>query len=127
MRRGRRDARFTVKTEEGTSLPAQDDEFNHQGEILSERKPRTGKRALVTGGAQRIGREIALTLARARGVGGPRLAAYAAEVGPVDVAAVAAPYVTLGAHHGMPAPVARGVLPQLVDAAAAAAKRLGVR
>jgi hypothetical protein len=70
---------------------------------------------------------LALTLARARGVGGPRLAAYAAEVGPVEVATIAAPYVTLGDVHGMPEHIAQKLMPQLREAAAAAAHRLGVR
>ncbi|HEY0190049.1 MAG TPA: hypothetical protein VGC42_02935, partial [Kofleriaceae bacterium] len=67
---------------------------------------------------------LAMTLARARGFTGPRLAAYAAAVGPVDVAALAAPYLHVGATHGMPAHVAAGVVPQLAAAAAAAADRL---
>jgi hypothetical protein len=67
---------------------------------------------------------LALTLARARGFGGPRLAGYAAQVGPVDVAALAAPLVQVGSQHGMPAHVAAGVMPQLAAAAAAAADRL---
>jgi hypothetical protein len=69
---------------------------------------------------------LALVLARARGAGGARLAAYAAEIGAVDVPATARAYVGVGARHGMPEHVARGVLPQLRDAAAAAAARLGV-
>jgi hypothetical protein len=67
---------------------------------------------------------LALTVARARGVGGPRLASYAAAVGRVDVPALAAPLVRVGDHHGMPPHVAAGVMPQLVAAAAAAAARL---
>ena len=67
---------------------------------------------------------LALTVARARGLGGPRLASYAAAVGPVDVAASAAPLLEVGTHHGMPAHVAAGVMPQLTAAAAAAATRL---
>jgi hypothetical protein len=69
---------------------------------------------------------LALALAGARGALGPRLAALAGEVGPVDVAAIARPLVGLGTAHGMPPHVAAGVMPQLADAAAAAAKRLGV-
>jgi hypothetical protein len=68
--------------------------------------------------------QLALTLARARGAGGPRLAGYAQAIGPVDVAALAAPLVQVGAQHGMPAHVAAGVMPQLTAAAAAAAARL---
>jgi hypothetical protein len=67
---------------------------------------------------------LALALARARGVGGPRLARYAAAVGSVDIRALAAPLVQVGTQHGMPAHVAAGVMPQLHAAAAAAADRL---
>jgi hypothetical protein len=67
---------------------------------------------------------LALAVARARGFGGPRLASYAAAVGPVEVAALAAPLVQVGTQHGMPAHVAAGVMPQLRAAAAAAADRL---
>jgi hypothetical protein len=57
---------------------------------------------------------------------GPQLSRLASEVGPVDVAAVARPFVGVGEVHGMPAHVATGVMPQLRDAAAAARRRLGV-
>jgi hypothetical protein len=67
---------------------------------------------------------IAMTLARGRGFTGARLAGYAAQVGPVDVAALAAPYLHVGSEHGMPAHVAAGVMPQLTAAAAAAADRI---
>ena len=67
---------------------------------------------------------LALALARARGAGGPRLASYAAAVGPIDADALAAPLVRVGAHHGMPPHVAAGVMPQLANAAAAAATRI---
>jgi len=67
---------------------------------------------------------LAITLARARGFAGPRLAGYAAAVGPVDVAALAAPLLQVGSEHGMPPDVAAGVMPQLHAAAAAAADRL---
>jgi hypothetical protein len=67
---------------------------------------------------------LAMTLARARGFEGARLTSYAAAVGPVDVAALGAPLVRVGGQHGMPVHVAAGVMPQLVDAAAAAAVRL---
>jgi hypothetical protein len=70
---------------------------------------------------------LALALAHARGIGGERLAAYAAEVGFVDIAATAKPYVELGARHAMPTYVAEAVMPQLADAADSAAHRLGVR
>ena len=69
---------------------------------------------------------LALALARRRGATGPRLDAYAREVGELDVAALARPYVVVAAEHGMPSHVAAGVMPQLRDAAAAAARRLGV-
>ena len=67
---------------------------------------------------------LALTMARARGLGGPRLASYAAAVGPIDVDALAAPLLRVGAHHGMPSHVAAAIMPQLVDAAATAAARI---
>jgi hypothetical protein len=67
---------------------------------------------------------LALALARARGFTGPRLASYAAAVGPVDVAALAAPLLRIGTQHGMPAHVADAVMPQLHAAAGAAAARL---
>jgi hypothetical protein len=67
---------------------------------------------------------LALTVARARGFHGARLAGYADAVGPVDVAALAAPLVQVGTQHGMPPHVAAGVMPQLTAAAAAAAARL---
>jgi hypothetical protein len=69
---------------------------------------------------------LALALLAARRPLGPRLAKLAAEVGPVDVAALARPLVGVGTEHGMPPAVAAGVVPQLVDAAATAARRLGV-
>lgn len=69
---------------------------------------------------------VALALARRRGWAGPRLAGYAVDVGPIDVPALARPFVEVAPVHGMPAHVAAGVLPQLHDAAAAAARRLGV-
>jgi hypothetical protein len=67
---------------------------------------------------------LALTLARARGFAGPRLASYAEAVGPVDVAAIAAPLIQVGDRHGMPPEVAAGVLPQHHAAAAAAGARI---
>jgi hypothetical protein len=56
---------------------------------------------------------------------GPRLARLAAEVGPIDVPALARPLVEVGTRHGMPPHVAAGVLPRLQAAAAAARTRLG--
>jgi hypothetical protein len=69
---------------------------------------------------------LAFALALARGALGPRMRTLAAEVGTVDIAAFAKPLVELGTAHGMPIHVAAGVVPQLADAAAAAARRLGV-
>jgi hypothetical protein len=68
---------------------------------------------------------LALALARDRHALGPQLAALAAELD-IDIRALAAPLVAVGATHGMPPHVAAGVMPQLADAAAAAARRLGV-
>jgi hypothetical protein len=48
---------------------------------------------------------------------GPRLAALAAEIGPIDVAALAAPLVVVGDRHGMPPHVAAKVMPLLAAAA----------
>ncbi|HEY4239512.1 MAG TPA: hypothetical protein VGM88_06835 [Kofleriaceae bacterium] len=67
---------------------------------------------------------LALALAVANGATG--LAGYARDVGPVDLATLAAPLVALGAQHGMPPHVARAIVPQLRAAAIAAASRLGV-
>ncbi|HEU0036547.1 MAG TPA: hypothetical protein VFQ53_38305 [Kofleriaceae bacterium] len=67
---------------------------------------------------------LALVLARAAGWTGDRLAAYARDVGPIDVAAIARPLVELGPEHGMPAHVADRVMPLLAQAATAAAQRL---
>ncbi len=67
---------------------------------------------------------LALAVAVRRGALGPRLAAVAAEVGAVDIAAIARPLVELGTVHGMPAHVATRVMPILSDAARAAAGRL---
>ena len=68
---------------------------------------------------------LALELARRRGVTGPRLEAYAARIAALP-AVDARPYVQVHDEHGMPAHVAARVMPELRDAAAAAAKRLGV-
>jgi hypothetical protein len=57
---------------------------------------------------------------------GPRLAAFAAEVGAIDVRALARPLVGVAERHGMPPHVAAGVMPQLRDAAASAKARLGL-
>lgn len=69
---------------------------------------------------------LAITLARQRGWTGPRLAGYAAAVGPVDIAGIAAPLLVVGREHGMPAHVADKVMPQFDAAAAAARQRLGL-
>jgi UDP-N-acetyl-alpha-D-muramoyl-L-alanyl-L-glutamate epimerase len=68
---------------------------------------------------------LALALAARRRPLGPRLAAVAAEVGPVDVPAIARDLVGVDAQHGMPDHVAAVIMPQLHDAAAAARRRLG--
>ncbi len=68
---------------------------------------------------------LALALAIARGFAGPRLTAYASAVGPIDTRSLARPFVELGTTHGMPAHVAAKIVPQLQEACAAAATRLG--
>ena len=68
---------------------------------------------------------LALAMLAARRPLGPQLAALAAEVGPVDVAALARPLVAIDETHGMPDEVAAAVMPQLREAAAAARRRLG--
>ncbi|HEY5949477.1 MAG TPA: hypothetical protein VIV40_28480, partial [Kofleriaceae bacterium] len=70
---------------------------------------------------------LALALARDRGALGPKLTALGEQVGPIDIAALAAPLVQLSATHGMPDHVARVVMPLLEQAARAAAARLEVR
>jgi hypothetical protein len=67
---------------------------------------------------------LALALVAKKRALGPRLAAYAAEVGPIDVAAIARSVVGVDDRHGMPERVAAGVMPQLRDAADAATRRL---
>jgi len=69
--------------------------------------------------------ESRLALATMRRPPGPRLAKLAAELGPIDVPALARPFVALG-DHAMPAEVAAAIMPQLEAAAAAARRRLGV-
>jgi hypothetical protein len=69
---------------------------------------------------------LALELARRRGAIGPRLAAIAGELPAFDVATAARELVTVGDDHAMPDDVAAAVMPQLRDAANAAAARLGV-
>jgi hypothetical protein len=56
---------------------------------------------------------LALARALARGWSGPRLAAYATAVGPIDTATLANTFRTVGERHGMPAHVAARVIPQL--------------
>jgi hypothetical protein len=56
---------------------------------------------------------------------GPRLAALAAELGPIDTHALAAPLVEVSGRHGMPGHVAEVVMPQLLAAAHSARTRLG--
>ena len=69
---------------------------------------------------------LALALIARRRPLGPRLAALAAEIGPLDITALARPLVGVDPRHGMPAHVAAVVVPQLEAAAAAAGTRLGV-
>jgi len=68
---------------------------------------------------------LALALIAKRRALGPRLARLAAEVGPVDIAALARPLVGVAERHGMPTEIAVAVMPQLESAAAAAKRRLG--
>ncbi|MDP2273896.1 MAG: hypothetical protein Q8K32_24355 [Archangium sp.] len=68
---------------------------------------------------------LALALTARRRPLGPRLARLAAEVGPIDVASIAAPLIGVDDAHGMPSHVADKVMPQLRAAAAAARARLG--
>ncbi len=58
---------------------------------------------------------------------GPRLAALDAEIGPIDIAALAEPLCAVGSRHNMPPHVAARVMPQLEQAAAAARQRLRER
>jgi hypothetical protein len=67
---------------------------------------------------------LAFALARERGMLGPRLAALAPELPPLEIPPA---LVALGTVHGMPAHVADRVMPQLAEAAAAAAQRLSSR
>jgi len=55
---------------------------------------------------------------------GPLLARLAAECGPLDVHALARPFLGVGEHHAMPAHVAERVMPLLRDAAHTAAARI---
>lgn len=71
--------------------------------------------------------EARLALAQLPRPLGPLLAQLAAEVGAIDVPALARPLVAVGDRHAMPPEVAGGILPQLHAAAEAAARRLGVR
>lgn len=64
---------------------------------------------------------LAVALAHERGMLGPRLSALAAELPPVEVPRE---LLAVGTVHGMPPHVAERVMPQLEDAAAAAATRL---
>jgi len=57
---------------------------------------------------------------------GPRLAQLAAEVGTVDIAALARPLVGVAERHGMPTEIAVAITPQLENAAAAAKRRRGL-
>lgn len=68
---------------------------------------------------------LALALIERQRPLGPRLAALAAEVGPIDIPAIAGPLITVDPVHNMPGYVADKIMPQLVDAAATARRRLG--
>jgi len=68
---------------------------------------------------------LALGQLAARRSLGPRLARLAAEVGPLDLAALGRPLTGVDDRHGMPPEVAERVMPQLAAAAAAARARLG--
>jgi len=68
---------------------------------------------------------LALTLLARRRTLGPRLARLAAEVGPVDVPAIARPLIEVHDQHAIPPALAAAVMPQLRAAAAAARDRLG--
>jgi hypothetical protein len=57
---------------------------------------------------------------------GPRLAGFAAELGPIDVRALALPLVEVGERHAMTPEIAAVVIPQLHAAAERAARRLGL-
>jgi UDP-N-acetyl-alpha-D-muramoyl-L-alanyl-L-glutamate epimerase len=71
-------------------------------------------------------REARLALALLPRPLGPQLARIEAEVGLLDVSALARGLVGVAERHGMPPQVAAGVMPQLLAAAAAARKRLGI-
>jgi hypothetical protein len=68
---------------------------------------------------------LALGLLASRRPLGPELARIAAQIGPLDLAALAKPLLVVDDHHGMPEAVAARVMPQLASAAAAARIRLG--
>jgi hypothetical protein len=68
---------------------------------------------------------LALGLLAARRALGPQLARLAAQIGPLDLPALAKPLLVVDGQHGMPDDVAAAVMPQLASAAAAARVRLG--
>jgi hypothetical protein len=70
--------------------------------------------------------EARLALALLQRPLGDRLARLAAEVGSVDVQALAAPLVRIGEAHGMPPHVAAAVMPQLENAASVARRRFNL-
>ena len=70
--------------------------------------------------------EARLALALLRRPLGPRLAALAAELGPLSVASLALPLVEVSDRHGMPDWVAVRIMPQLKEAGQAARRRLGL-
>jgi hypothetical protein len=69
-------------------------------------------------------REARLALALLPRPLGPRLARFAEQIGPLDIADLARPLLGVGTRHNMPAHVARGVMPQLLAAALSATHRL---
>jgi hypothetical protein len=64
---------------------------------------------------------LALALLPSRG---PLLTKLAAEIGQIDIAATARPFLGVGAAHAMPDHVAQKILPLLADAARTAAARI---
>jgi hypothetical protein len=70
-------------------------------------------------------REAKLALAQLPRPLRPRLSRFATELGMLDKADLARPFLSVGTEHGMPAHVAAGVMPQLQEAAASARRRLG--
>jgi hypothetical protein len=70
--------------------------------------------------------KLALALARDRGALGKRLTAVADQLAPLDVAALARPFVDVVRPLAEPAHVRDAIMPLLDEAARAAARRLGI-